>query len=212
MLLIFLVTFVVMLLFQPLAEEVFSAAGNAAQQNQPAQTQPAAPTYSHGDGHSAAANSRGRCNQAGRQRTETVIENDLYRITFTNRGAQVKSWILKKFDNDAGNGPLDLVNPAAAEKFGYPLSLWTYDEGVRNRLGSALYVASREGKQTSPTTITFEYADQDLAVRKTFGFDNSYVVNVETIRARRRVPTSALCRHGPRGSGIRQRRHSRHRG
>ena len=32
--------------------------------------------------------------------TETVIENDLYRITFTNRGAQVKSWILKKFDND----------------------------------------------------------------------------------------------------------------
>ena len=61
-------------------------------------------------------------------KTETVIENDLYRITFTNRGAQVKSWILKKFDNDAQNGPLDLVNPAAAEKYGYPLSLWTYDE------------------------------------------------------------------------------------
>ncbi len=49
--------------------------------------------------------------------TETVIENDLYRITFTNRGAQVKSWILKKFDNDAQNGPLDLVNPAAAAKY-----------------------------------------------------------------------------------------------
>jgi len=35
--------------------------------------------------------------------TETIIENDLYKITFTNRGAQVKSWILKKFDNDAQN-------------------------------------------------------------------------------------------------------------
>ena len=112
--------------------------------------------------------------------TETVVENDLYRITFTNRGAQVKSWILKKFDNDAQNGPLDLVNAAAAEKYGYPLSLWTYDEGVRGRLTSALYVASREGEQTSPTTVSFEYADQDLQVRKTFSFDNSYSVGVET--------------------------------
>jgi YidC/Oxa1 family membrane protein insertase len=92
----------------------------------------------------------------------------------------VKSWILKKFDNDAQNGPLDLVNAAAAEKYGYPLSLWTYDEGVRGRLTSALYVASREGKQTSPTTVSFEYADQDLQVRKTFSFDNSYSVGVET--------------------------------
>src|SRR5262249_5140322 len=43
--------------------------------------------------------------QAGSE-SETVVENDLYRVTFTNRGAQVKSWILKKFDADQG-GPLD---------------------------------------------------------------------------------------------------------
>ena len=112
--------------------------------------------------------------------TETVIENDLYKITFTNRGAQVKSWILKKFDNDAQNGRLELVNSAAAQKFGYPLSLWTYDETLRNRLNSALYVASNEGNLTAPATITFEYADQDLVVRKTFHFDHTYVLNVET--------------------------------
>ena len=28
------------------------------------------------------------------------MENDLYRIRFTNRGAQVKSWVLKKFKDD----------------------------------------------------------------------------------------------------------------
>jgi len=112
--------------------------------------------------------------------TETVIENDLYRITFTNHGAQIKSWILKKFDNDAQNGLLDLVNPAAAQKFGYPLSLWTYDEPLRNRLNSALYVSSNEGRLTAPATITFEYADQDLVVRKSFRFDHTYVLNVET--------------------------------
>ena len=111
---------------------------------------------------------------------ETVIESDLYRITFTNRGAQVKSWILKKFDNDAQNGPLDLVNPAAAQKFGYPLSLWTYDEALRSRLNSALYVASNEGHLSAPAAITFEYADQDLVVRKSFSFDHTYVLNVET--------------------------------
>ena len=128
----------------------------------------------------AAATSANAVTKQAASETETVIENDLYRITFTNRGAQVKSWILKKFDNDAQNGPLDLVNSAAAEKYGYPLSLWTYDESLRGKLSSALYVASKEGKQTSPATITFEYADQDVTVRKTFGFDQTYVVNVET--------------------------------
>src|SRR6202167_5612273 len=112
--------------------------------------------------------------------TETVIENDLYRITFTNRGAQVKSWILKKFDNETQTGRQDLVNPAAAQKFGYPLSLWTYDETLRNKVSSALYVASNEGQLTAPATISFEYADQDLVVRKTFRFDHTYVLNVET--------------------------------
>src|ERR1700691_2525757 len=108
--------------------------------------------------------------------TETVIENDLYKITFTNRGAQVKSWILKKFDNDAQNGLLELVNPAAAQKFGYPLSLFTYDETLHTRINSALYVASNEGNLTAPAQITFEYADQDLVIRKTFHFDHTYVL------------------------------------
>src|SRR5262249_5901916 len=42
--------------------------------------------------------------------SETVIENGLYKITFTNRGAQVKSWILKKYTDDKGQ-PLELVHP-----------------------------------------------------------------------------------------------------
>ena len=109
-----------------------------------------------------------------------MIENDLYKITFSNRGAQVKSWILKKFDNDSQNGPLDLVNTAASEKYGYPVSLWTYDETLRNKLNSVLYVASNQGQLKAPADITFEYADQDIVVRKSFHFDHTYVLNVET--------------------------------
>ncbi len=176
--LVFLLAFIVMLALQPLLKKYFPQPVTPTQQSQPAPTQPEATTPA-ATAAPVVAPSNVVTKQAASE-TETVIENDLYRITFSNRGAQVKSWILKKFDNDAQNGPLDLVNPAAAEKYGYPLSLWTYDESLRGRLSSALYMASREGRQTSPTTVTFEYADQDLVVRKTFGFDSTYIVNVDT--------------------------------
>lgn len=112
---------------------------------------------------------------------ETVVENDLYRIRFTNRGGQVKSWVLKKFQDDKGQ-PLELVNANAAAKYGYPLGLWAYDEGLRNKLNSVLYVQSPEAGDglTAPADIAFEYSDSDIAVRKTFHFDHSYVVKVET--------------------------------
>jgi YidC/Oxa1 family membrane protein insertase len=177
LLLVFLVTFVAMLAFQPLLKKYFPQPPAQTQQSQPTTAQ--ATTASTTQAAPVATPARGVIKQAANE-TDTVIENDLYRITFTNRGAQVKSWILKKFDNDAQNGPLDLVNDAASQKYGYPLSLWTYDETLRNKLSSALYVSSHEGVQTSPATVTFEYSDQDLAVRKTFRFDQTYIVNVET--------------------------------
>ncbi len=179
--LVFLLTFVVMLAFQPLLKKYFPQPVTPQQQKQAAQAQPvsAGPSTAAASSALPAPPEKGATKQATSE-TETVIENDLYRITFTNRGAQVKSWILKKFDNDAQNGPLDLVNAAAAAQYGYPLSLWTYDETLRGKLNSVLYASSQEGRQTTPATITFEYADQDLAVRKTFSFDSTYIVKVET--------------------------------
>ena len=40
--------------------------------------------------------------------TSTVVENELYRITFSNRGGEVRSWILKNYKTSGGQ-PLDLV-------------------------------------------------------------------------------------------------------
>jgi len=177
LLLIFLITFIAMLAFQPLLKKFFPAPQAPPPQAQQAQTQTAAPPA---PAATPAAPAVPAVTKQAAGETETVIENDLYRITFTNRGAQAKSWMLKKFDNDSENGPLDLVNSRAAAQFGYPLSLWSYDENVRGRLNSALYVASSTGKQTAPATVTFEYSDQDLTVRKTFSFDESYVVKVDT--------------------------------
>src|SRR5271166_5988655 len=110
--------------------------------------------------------------------SETVVENSFYRIVFTNRGAQAKSWTLKKYKDEDGK-PLDLVNKDA-EKFGLPLSLFTYDENLHNQINSALYVGAPGGSVTAPGKLTFEYADGNVTVRKTFQFDDSYVVSIET--------------------------------
>jgi YidC/Oxa1 family membrane protein insertase len=158
---------------------------NTSHPNQPVQsTSPAQPTPSAIPAiqSSAGAEAQTAAAAAAKQaqsESQTVIENDLYRITLSNRGAQVKSWILKKFNDDQG-GPLDLVNQTAAARYGYPLSLWTSDETLRNKLSSALYVASTTGNLTAPADLVFEYSDSGLLVRKALHFDNTYVVRVET--------------------------------
>src|SRR5580658_3342226 len=122
---------------------------------------------------------------------ETVIENDVYRIVFTNRGARVKSWLLKKYTDDKG-GQLELVNPAAAEKYGYPLTLWSYDEALRNQLNSALYVMTSSGA-TAPAEIAFAYDDGDLSVRKSYKFDrDTYVVDVRTAVYQKGIQVTAF--------------------
>ena len=187
LLLVFALTFVVILLFQPLLKKYLPEPA-ATQKQPPAQKAevPAGLASTQPSGSAPLVATK----QASAQ-TETVLENGLYRITFTNRGAQVKSWILKKYDDDHGM-PLDLVNDAAAAKYGYPLSLWTYDEALRNKLSSALYVPSVSGQVSAPGEVTFEYSDPDVSVRKTFRFDNTYVVGVETSVLYRGSPANAL--------------------
>jgi YidC/Oxa1 family membrane protein insertase len=159
---------------QPVQQPIQPGAPSA----QPAAAAIAQPANKRAPAKSAAP--QAAANVQATSESETVIENDLYRITFTNRGAQVKSWILKKFNDDNGK-PLDLVNATAAAKYGYPLSLWTYDENVRNTLNSALYVPSTtESTLQAPAQIQFDFSNGWLTVRKTFHFDHSYVVGVET--------------------------------
>ena len=116
--------------------------------------------------------------RAAANESETVVENDLYRIVFTNRGAQAKSWVLKKYKDDKGR-PLDLVNHESAN-LGLPLSLFAYDDGLRSKINTSLYVGSASGTVAAPGELTFEYSDATVAVHKTIRFDNSYVVWLET--------------------------------
>jgi YidC/Oxa1 family membrane protein insertase len=168
---------------------------STAHPNQPVQSAPAQPPVSApattAPRQKRAASSAATRAQQAESESETVIENDLYRITLSNRGAQAKSWILKKYSDDQGR-PLDLVSQQAAAKYGYPLSLWSYDESLRSKLNSALYVASKTGTTTTPTSLVFEYSDSGLAVRKELQFDHSYVVQVQTSVFLNGSPVSAF--------------------
>ena len=174
LLLVFALTFLVIILFQPLLKKYLPQSAAPAPETRVA-VQPSAPTAASAAPQIPVPSGPGK--QAAAE-AETVVENDLYRVTFTNRGGQVKSWILKTYFDEHGQ-PLELVSKAA-ESFGYPMSLWTYDELQRNKLNSVLYVASESGKLNAPAELTFEYADQDVSVRKSFSFDHTYLVHLET--------------------------------
>jgi YidC/Oxa1 family membrane protein insertase len=132
--------------------------------------------------------------------TTTTVENENYTIVFTNRGAQVKSWVLKKYFDTAGK-PLDMVQPQASALFGFPLSLFTYEPALTVQLNQALYQLTVAGVQPSVTghvyvpqtsAITFRYAANGVDVVKTFRFDSTYLLTVETQVTRNGVPVRAL--------------------
>ena len=112
---------------------------------------------------------------------ETTIENDHYRVTFTNHGGRVKSWVLKKDNRYLTDSDVELVNPIAAPVMGYPLSLFAYDKDLEKRLNEALYVPSATGPQKAPFALTYEYSEGDLRATKTFTFDpKKYEITVDT--------------------------------
>lgn len=123
--------------------------------------------------------------------TDTTIENANYRIVFTNRGAQVKHWILKHYYDSAGK-PLDMVQAQASARFGQPLSFFTYESGLTSQLNAALYQPSATGTLSAPATLSYHYVQNGLDVTKTFRFDSSYVIHATAEVKRNGQPVRAL--------------------
>ncbi len=127
----------------------------------------------------------------GSAESTVTVENQLYHIVFSTKGAAVRSWILKG-QKDRYGAPLDLVNGAAAQHYGFPLSLYTYDQTLTDGLNSALFVPSATGTITAPQTLSFHYAQNGFDVTKTFHFDETYVVNSDVSVLRNGAPVRAL--------------------
>lgn len=191
--LVFLLLAVVALIavqyFKPPATQSPSQPQAQPAQQQPAQTAASSPSTSSPAAAATPASSKAAIVAASE--TQTVVENELYRITFTNRGAQVKSWILKRYKDSKGR-PLDLINQQAAASFGYPLSLYTYEQPLTTELNSALYQASATGTVNAPAGIVFKYSKGPISVTKTFTFNQSYVIGIKVDVRRNGAPVRAL--------------------
>src|SRR5580704_13456808 len=163
------------------------------QVNRPAQSAPAIP----GPATSPAANTSQAPNPAtaispapatsvppksDTQERTIVIENDLYRVEISNRGAVAKSWQLKKYMDDAKpQRVLDVVHPAASQQTGWPFAVVLDDEQLQNAANAGLY-QSTSGAETlhAPADAEFSWSDGHLEITKHFRFDHTYVVRVET--------------------------------
>ncbi len=167
----------------------------------PLTQQPAAPAQAQLPAGSASASASTPAIVAATE-TKTTIESDKFKIVFTNRGAQVVHWILldKHYRNhpEPGGQQLDLVGPKTTD-FDRPLALFTYEPALTKQLNQdALYQVTTSGATAAngvlkaPCSITFRYAANGLDVVKTFHFDSSYVVGVETQVKRNGLPVRAL--------------------
>jgi YidC/Oxa1 family membrane protein insertase len=111
-----------------------------------------------------------------------VVENDLYRVELSNRGAVVKSWELKKYTDDAKPPRiLDVVHPKVAEQVGgWPFAIVLDDEQQQTAANAGLYqMTPAPSEVASPTDVDFSWSDGHLEVTKHFHFEHSYVAKVE---------------------------------
>jgi len=140
---------------------------------------------------------------------EVTVETDLFTAVFTNEGAGLKSFVLRKYLDDKKQ-PLDLVSQKVFEKIGmdddisipYPFYFSTFGEDKENK--ETYKMLNRESyRYDGPTTVTlhggetreivFKYKDveKNLSVYKTFIIANgSYIVGLdyELVKDGKEVP------------------------
>jgi YidC/Oxa1 family membrane protein insertase len=105
-----------------------------------------------------------------------AIDTDLYRVTFSNRGATVRSWILKNYKDQASK-PVDLVNARALAKVPGAFAVMVKGQTLSPDPNMALFQVQRPDN----LTVNFQYSDGRLAVKKSFHFSQkSYLVTVSS--------------------------------
>jgi YidC/Oxa1 family membrane protein insertase len=105
---------------------------------------------------------------------ETTISNAVFRATFTNRGAVLKSFVLTGHFEEQGKS-LELVR-ALPEGLPKPLALdFGKDADLTRRVSNALFVVEEESKDH----VRFRFADAAIAVTKEIRFHSGYLFDVD---------------------------------
>jgi len=105
-----------------------------------------------------------------------TIDTDLYRVVFSNRGAVVRSWVLKGKYKDSAGKPLDLVYQPALSRVPAPFSVVFKGQAPATDPNTALFQTSRGGEGLD---VSFEFSDGRALTKKTFHFEkDKYLIAV----------------------------------
>lgn len=113
------------------------------------------------------------------------VETPLYRVAFTNRGAQIQSWKLKQYltQDEDNPEPIEFVYPEG--HFAGPLALQVEDPDVNALLNDGLFEVSRDFERldevhpTGHLTLSYRNDENNILVEKEFTFTHdSYLVDV----------------------------------
>ncbi len=96
-----------------------------------------------------------------------VVETDVFKVIFTNRGATIRSWVLKKYKDSAGK-PVELVNLAGEQKTGRPFSYVFRNRKPSADLNNALFQVKE-----SPGRVEFNFSGGKTSAKKVFTFEKS---------------------------------------
>ena len=105
---------------------------------------------------------------------QIIIDTSLFQAVWSNKGAILKSWKLKKH-KDENKEDLELISIHSAEMNKYPFLLSTEDPSFDNIINNSLYKSSKyklELKEGQRGEIRFDYADEKgTRVEKIFTFE-----------------------------------------
>ena len=112
------------------------------------------------------------------------IDTTLYHIVFTNRGAAIKSWVLKRYQDDAGK-PLQLIN-TSAKNLPLPFTIEATGQKLSFDPNTALYQSTRSADGAG---IDYEFSDGKTSIRKSFTFNkNSYLAEIRSVVLENNTP------------------------
>jgi YidC/Oxa1 family membrane protein insertase len=123
---------------------------------------------------------------------DVMIENDAVRAVFSSRGAVLKRWAMKRYQENGRQ--LELIPQALPAGSSLPFTLSFDDAGIASTLAGALYRSSSDGR-----TVTFEYRDQaGIHARKQFSFGaNPFVLTFSLMAEQGGRPLNPVVLLGP---------------
>jgi YidC/Oxa1 family membrane protein insertase len=118
----------------------------------------------------------------------TEVDTNLYRVSFSNRGAVVTSWVLKRYKDDTGR-PLQLIDTSASD-VPRPFSLDITGAKPDFDPNSVLY---RPTVSPDGLTIDYAYSDGKTSIKKSFAFTkDSYLSQVKSVVLANGTPVPSL--------------------